>query len=122
MSMFSHVRVGSNDIARSQLFHDHALQPLGIGGQALGEMLIYGNGGGTFTVGPPLAGLAEQGNGHTLGFNAASSEAVDAFHANGLAKGGTCEGPPGVREGFGIYAAYLRDPDGNKICAIAPSA
>lgn len=121
MSMFSHVRVGSNDIARSQRFYDSTLGPLGIAGQALGEMLIYSNGDGTFTVGSPLAGAAEKGNGYTIGFNAPSADAVDAFHKSGLAHGGTCEGAPGVREGFGIYAAYLRDPDGNKICAIAPA-
>lgn len=117
--MFSHVRIGSNDLDRSKHFYDAALAPLGIGGQSADRLLIYSNGGGVFTIGAPLAGAANSGNGYTVGFNAPSPAAVDDFHAGGLANGGTCEGAPGVREGYGIYAAYLRDPDGNKICAIA---
>jgi hypothetical protein len=57
----------------------------------------------------------------TIGFAAASSAAADAWHAAGLAAGGaTCEEPPGVREGSAgkLYLAYLRDPDGHKICAL----
>jgi predicted lactoylglutathione lyase len=60
-------------------------------------------------------------NGGTIGFTAASKDEVDAFHASGLASGGkTCEDPPGIREGGGVqlYIAYLRDLDGNKICAV----
>jgi catechol 2,3-dioxygenase-like lactoylglutathione lyase family enzyme len=64
---------------------------------------------------------ATAANGGTIGFAADSAEAADAFHAAGLAHGGTtCENPPGVREGGGLklYIAYLRDPDGNKLCAL----
>ena len=60
-------------------------------------------------------------NGGTIGFAAASPEAADAWHAAGLAaRGTTCEDPPGVREGSGLYLAYLRDPAGNKLCALHP--
>lgn len=62
-------------------------------------------------------------NGHTLGFKAQNIGSVDAFHAAGLANGGTDEGAPGIRENSPgrMYGAYLRDPDGNKICAFAPN-
>ena len=116
--MFSHIRVGSNDIAKSQAFYDGALSPLGIQGQAMGPMLMYQGNGGMFMVGPPIEGAATHSNGGTIGFKAESSDQVDQFHAAGLAAGGKCEGAPGVRPNYGIYAAYLRDPDGNKICAI----
>lgn len=117
--MFSHIRVGSSDLERSKRFYDVVLTPLGISGQSAGGMLIYSDGNGMFTIGSPLAGTVNKGNGYTVGFKASSPDAVDSFHTAGLANGGTCEGVPGVREGYGIYAAYLRDPDGIKICAIA---
>jgi hypothetical protein len=65
--------------------------------------------------------LATVANGGTIGFAAASPEQVEAWHATGVAQGGaSCEDPPGLREGeFGkLYLAYLRDPDGNKLCAL----
>ena len=60
-------------------------------------------------------------NGGTIGFAMQSPEQADAFHAAGVANGGTtCEDPPGWREGPGgkLYLAYLRDPDGNKLCVL----
>ena len=84
--------------------------------------LFYMHGGGVFLVTKPIdGGPASHGNGGTIGFAATSPEAADAWHAAGLAAGGTAvEDPPGVREGAGIklYLAYLRDPAGNKVCAM----
>ena len=71
-----------------------------------------------FLVLKPGNGEAPSGNGVTLGFAAATPAQVDAFHAAGLAAGGTCEGAPGARSHLpGAYAAYLRDPAGNKVCS-----
>jgi catechol 2,3-dioxygenase-like lactoylglutathione lyase family enzyme len=117
--MFSHVRIGSNDLAKSRAFYDNVLGALGIRGQDLGEVLLYEQGGNRFVVAAPREGAAVRGNGGTIGFNAQSAEAIDKFHAAGLANGGSCEGAPGPRTYVeGLYAAYLRDPDGNKICAV----
>ena len=83
--------------------------------------LIYMHNGGLFIVTTPINGEpATHANGGTIGF-AMEPEQADAWHAAGVANGGTtCEDPPGVREGsFGkLYLAYLRDPDGNKLCAL----
>jgi catechol 2,3-dioxygenase-like lactoylglutathione lyase family enzyme len=118
--MFSHVRIGSNDISRSRAFYDAALGALGIRGQETSGLLVYEQDGNRFAVAPPREGAAAQGNGITIGFKAHSAEAIDRFHAAGLANHGTDEGAPGSRSYVeGLYAAYLRDPDGNKICAVA---
>ncbi len=90
--------------------------------------IFYRSKTGTFSVSLPIDGKpATFANGGTIGFAADSAEAADAFHAAGIAHGGkTCEEPPGIREGSGVklYIAYLRDPDGNKLCALhrIPSA
>ncbi len=77
---------------------------------------------GIFAITPPIEGEpAAHGNGSTIGFAAADPAATDAWHAAGAANGGvSCEDPPGVREGANgkLYLAYLRDPSGNKICAL----
>ncbi len=77
---------------------------------------------GIFAITSPIDGnAAGPGNGSTIGFAAATTEAADAWHAAGVASGGTtCEDPPGVREGGlgSLYLAYLRDPSGNKLCAL----
>lgn len=122
--MFSHVTIGANDIAATQKFYDAALAALGVpAGQidAKGR-LIYMHAGGRLVITNPVNGdAAAAGNGHTLGLLAASPAAVDAWHAAGLAAGGTAaEDPPGIRqatEGRVLYLAYLRDPAGNKLCA-----
>lgn len=121
--MFSHVMVGVNDLERSRKFYDALLGTLGIApGVANRNRYFYRSPTGTFGITTPINGEpATHGNGSTLGFNAQSPEQADAFHAAGLANGGTaCEEPPGLREGSGapLYLAYLRDPDGNKICAL----
>jgi catechol 2,3-dioxygenase-like lactoylglutathione lyase family enzyme len=121
--MFSHVMFGVNDLERSKKFYDALLGTLGIGpGVANAKRYFYRSPTGTFGITTPINGApATQGNGSTIGFAVQSPEQGNAFHAAGLANGGTtCEDPPGFREGPSgkIYLAYLRDPDGNKICAL----
>ena len=118
--MFSHVMVGSNDIDRSQRFYDAVF-----GAQAHRDSkgrLAYRRKGAVFMVSKPIDGNdACFANGGTIGFNFDSPEEVDAWHAAGTANGGTSvEDPPGYRDGeFGkLYLAYLRDPDGNKLCGL----
>jgi catechol 2,3-dioxygenase-like lactoylglutathione lyase family enzyme len=121
--MFSHVMFGVNDLERSKKFYDALLGTLGVGpGVANKNRYFYRSPAGTFGITTPINGApATQGNGSTLGFAVQSPEQGDAWHAAGVANGGTtCEEPPGFREGptGQIYLAYLRDPDGNKICAL----
>lgn len=126
--MLSHVMVGSNDLQRSKRFYDALLAVLGAGGAVHNvansghERLFYRHDGSTFAVTQPIDGEPAQcGNGHTVGFRCESPEQVDAFHRAALSAGGTSiEDPPGMRQsGTGsIYLAYVRDPDGNKLCAI----
>ena len=126
--MFSHVMLGANDIAASKAFYDAALGALGIAPGRVDPKgrAIYVHDGGVFMLTKPIDGEpACHANGGTLGFAAASTDAVDAWHAAGAAHGGTpCENPPGWREGtFGkLYLAYLRDPAGNKLCAVYRAA
>lgn len=116
--MFTHIRVGSADVSRSRRFYDAALGALGIPpGRDTYGTLTYSDGTDRFAVATPREGEAMPGNGGTIGFEASSPEAVNGFHAAGLAHGGADEGAPGLRHGA-YYAAYLRDPDGNKICAL----
>ena len=122
--MFSHIMVGSNNIERSKKFYDALLGTLGAKPAMVDDKnrLIYMHNGGLFLVTTPINGQPATGaNGGTIGFACESQAQADAWHAAGVANGGTtCEDPPGVREGgFGkLYLAYLRDPDGNKLCAL----
>lgn len=123
--MFTHCFLGTNNIERSRKFYDAALGALGYSGVPLPNGNLYPGEGGALIVATPANGDAHTvSNGHTLGFSAKSYAEVDAFHAGGLTNGGSCEGAPGVRESSPghMYGAYLRDPDGNKICAFAPNA
>ncbi len=122
--MFSHVMVGSNDLDVSRAFYDALFAAVG-GKPAMQDdkgRLIYMHDGALFMVTKPIDGEpACHANGGTIGFRMASTEQADAWHAAGVAAGGTpCEDPPGVREGgFGkLYLAYLRDPAGNKLCGL----
>jgi catechol 2,3-dioxygenase-like lactoylglutathione lyase family enzyme len=116
--------VGSNDIARSKKFYDATFEAIGgkAGIQDDKGRLIYMHNGGIFLVTPPINGEpATAGNGCTIGFAMDSPEQANAWHAAGVANGGTAiEDPPGVRSGGmgDLYLAYLRDPDGNKLCAL----
>ncbi|MEN9630839.1 MAG: hypothetical protein RJA10_4067 [Pseudomonadota bacterium] len=121
--MFSHVMIGTNDLTKAKAFYDAVLGVLGVKpGFVDRHRVFWRTPTGVFSVSTPIDGKpATVGNGGTVGFAAASAELADAWHAAGLANGGvTCEDPPGVREGANgkLYLAYLRDPDGNKICAL----
>jgi catechol 2,3-dioxygenase-like lactoylglutathione lyase family enzyme len=121
--MFSHVMVGVKDLEASKKFYDAVLATVGIAaGVANNKRYFYRSPTGTFGITTPINGeAASVGNGSTYGFKATSPEQAQAFHAAGLAHGGvTCEDPPGWREGPAgkLYLAYLRDPDGHKICVL----
>ena len=118
--MFSHIVVGANDIPAAKTFYDAVLGALGHAPGAGAEThVIYSTGAGSLLVMRPRDGNpATVGNGVTVGFTAPGPEAVDAFHAAGLANGGTDEGAPGPRDAIpNSYAAYVRDPVGNKLVA-----
>lgn len=123
--MFSHICVGSNDLARSKTFYDAIFAATGatpIMADPEAGRLAWNRDGLSFMVVTPVNGdPASFANGGTVGFSCSGPEMVDAWHAAGCAAGGTtCEDPPGMREfPFGkLYLAYLRDPDGNKLCAM----
>ena len=121
--MFSHVMVGVNDLEVSKKYYDALLGTLGISpGVANKNRYFYRSPGGSFAITTPINGeSATCANGGTIGFTMASPEQADAFHAAGVANGGTtCEGPPGWREGPAgkLYLVYVRDPDGNKLCGL----
>jgi catechol 2,3-dioxygenase-like lactoylglutathione lyase family enzyme len=121
--MFSHIMIGTNDLDRAKKFYDSVLGTLGVGPAVVdGHRIFYITPKGIFSVSKPIDGKpATAANGGTIGFAAASSAQADAWHAAGIAAGGTtCEDPPGVRSGNSgkMYLAYLRDPDGNKLCAL----
>lgn len=122
--MFSHIMVGANDTDASKKFYDATLGAMGAKPGMVDDKgrIIYMHDGGLFIVTKPIDGEpACCANGGTIGFTAATTEAADAWHAAGIANGGTAiEDAPGVREGgFGkLYLAYLRDPAGNKLCAL----
>jgi catechol 2,3-dioxygenase-like lactoylglutathione lyase family enzyme len=120
--MFSHIMVGSNDIGRSQKFYDAVFGAIG-GKPATVDAkgrLRYIHNGGVFMVSPPIDGKpATHANGGTIGFTMESADQAAAWHKAGVANGGTSiEDPPGERPGGAMYLAYLRDPDGNKLCGL----
>jgi catechol 2,3-dioxygenase-like lactoylglutathione lyase family enzyme len=122
--MFSHVTVGSNDIARAKGFYDKLLNPLGLIRHAdYPEAFGYGPAGGRpqiWIVRPLDKNSATVGNGITIGLDAPNRPAVDAAYKAGMAAGGKDEGAPGLRTHYhpNYYGAYLRDLDGNKICIV----
>ena len=122
--MFSHIMLGANDIEASKAFYDATFQAIGGNPGFIDDMgrLIYMHNGSIFMVTKPIDGEAAcPANGGTIGFSVSSGEQADAWHAAGLAAGGTtCEDAPGVRDGgsMKLYLAYLRDPAGNKLCAL----
>ena len=121
--MFSHVMIGTNDLDRAKTFYDAVLGTLGVApGHVDRHRVFWRTPAGVFSVSRPIDGQpASVGNGSTFGFACTSAEQVDAWHAAGVAHGGSsCEDPPGVREGAGgrLYLAYLRDPDGHKLCGL----
>lgn len=123
--MFTHVVVGSNDLEKSQAFYDALFTAIGGNpGMNMGTRIAYAHNGANFMVTTPINGEAATfANGGTIGFQMASAEQADAWHAAGVANGGkSCEEAPGPRDlGFAkLHLAYLRDPDGNKLCAMYP--
>ena len=129
--MFSHIMVGSNDIEASKVFYDAVLGTLGCKpgilsinptGQA---RYLYIHENNMFIITEPINDEpASGGNGTTIGFSVPDTETGDAWHQAGIENGGeTCEDPPGIRDvkkyvGYDMYLAYLRDPSGNKLCAL----
>ena len=122
--MFSHVMIGSNDIPRSKKFYDALFAAIGgkLGSQDAKGRLTYAHNGGVLMVTQPIDGSpATHANGGTYGFAMTGPDQANAWHKAGVASGGTAvEDPPGIRQGGGgqLYLAYLRDPDGNKLCAL----
>ena len=121
--MFTHVVVGSNDLQKSKTFYDAIFGAIGGNpGMDMGTRLAYAHNGSNFMVTTPINGeAATYANGGTIGFQMSGPEQADAWHAAGVANGGkSIEDAPGVRDlGFAkLYLAYLRDPDGNKLCAL----
>jgi catechol 2,3-dioxygenase-like lactoylglutathione lyase family enzyme len=122
--MFSHVMVGSADIARSKTFYDALFTAMGgrRGSQDDNGRLLYIHNGSLFMVSKPIDGQpATHANGGTIGFTVTGPEQAHAWHKAGVENGGTAiEEPPGVRPSAvgELYLAYLRDPDGNKLCAL----
>ena len=118
--MFSHMMVGSNDLERSRKFYDALFEKSGH--QDDKGRLAYRRKGSVFMITSPIdGGPATNANGSTVGFACDTPEEVDQWHQRGLAAGGAAiEDPPGERSNaFGkLYLAYLRDPDGNKLCAL----
>jgi len=124
--MFRSVVLGSNDLERSKTFYDAAM---GAAGFPVGEVnprgaLVYRGDGGALMITRPLNGEpATAANGGTIAITLASEETVKAWHEAGIANGGSsAEDPPGVRiyPSGRVFSAYLRDPDGNKLCGIYP--
>jgi len=126
--MFNHVMVGSNDIERSKRFYDAVLGTLGAGEPVRNKApsgymrLFYRHEGNMFCVTEPINGeKATFANGGTIAFKCSSPEQVQIFHDTAIAHGGkSIENPPGLRESSlgAMHLAYVRDPDGNKLCAI----
>jgi len=116
--------LGANNIEESKKFYDAILTTLGHKPGVIDDKgrCFYFTKTGILGLSVPIDGQAAcHGNGSTFGFAADNSEMADAWHAAGLANGGVaCEDPPGVRVGANgkLYLAYLRDPSGNKICAL----
>lgn len=126
--MFNHIMVGSNDIERSKRFYDAVLATLGAGEPIRNQApsghtrYFYRHQGNTFCISEPINGEAATiGNGSTIGFKCHSPEQVKLFHDTAVSHGGqSIEDPPGLREGGmgALHLGYVRDPDGNKLCAL----
>jgi len=119
------VRLGTNNVEKAAVFYDAIFDALGLGKVRVpmdAPVALYQLPGGLhFMLGAPRDGqAASYGNGETFGFGASDAASVDRWHAAGLKNGGTSEGAPGPRQqAGGRYGAYLRDPDGHKLCAYA---
>jgi len=126
--MIGYVTLGTNDLPRAAAFYDALAAQFGVGRMMDTEAFIaWGEWGGAPGIAAtlPFDGQpASVGNGVMVALEAKDNAQVDRLHAAALAHGGTCEGPPGPRGEGGFYAAYFRDPDGNKLnafCMVAPA-
>jgi catechol 2,3-dioxygenase-like lactoylglutathione lyase family enzyme len=122
--MYSHHTIGANDMDAAKAFYDATFTAIG-GDEVITDpkgRLIYRHNGGMFMVTKPINGEpATPANGNTIGIAMDGPEQINAWHAAGVAAGGTtCEDPPGVRDmgAYKLYLAYLRDPTGHKLCAL----
>lgn len=131
--MFTYIMLGSSDLERSKQFYDHALAPLGIarcgpqddpGWEEIAGWGVYEQDGATelaLWLCKPFDGRpASVGNGTMVALKATGWDAVRGFHQAALDNGGSCEGAPGLRPHYAddFFAAYIRDPDGNKLAAV----
>lgn len=131
--MLSYVYLGTNDLPRATAFYDAVLATIDMQRCITGDPEwdrisagwgIYEDDGAhelALWVGKPFdQQAASTGNGTMVAFSAASWLQVDAFHAVALAGGGSSEGAPGLRAHYNpdFYAAYVRDPDGNKLAVV----
>lgn len=127
--MFNHVMVGANDIEKSKTFYEKVLGVLGFEGPGFEntaasghKRVFFQHNGGALAISEPIDNEpATPGNGSTIGFKCDSPEQVKQFHDVAVANGGaSCEDGPGLREGAmgPMHLSYVRDPSGNKLCAI----
>ena len=120
--MLKTARYGTRDLAKARIFYDAVTAPLGAKRVLDMDNLsgYQGATGGMFVIGEPLHGEPTVGNGTQMVFEAPSRSAVDAAHAKALELGGRCEGAPGLRgpAEINFYAAYFRDPEGNKLVVV----
>lgn len=122
--MINHIFIGTNDVAAARRFYDATMGVLGHAGHELPHGTAYVSPESTVVVATPADGKAAScANGFTLGLKAADYNAVDEWHRVGLAHGGTDAGAPGFRAQSpgNMYGAYLRDPEGHKVCAYTPN-
>ena len=124
-SIISHITLGTNDYDKAASFYDAALKPLGFTRvpKPAGKPPLYAINGEMphlYLYKPYDGKPATWGNGTHVAFTAKTRIAVDEFYKEAIANGGYDEGEPGLREGYGpnYYAAYVRDPDGNKLQAV----
>ena len=125
--MFSHIVIGTHDLAAAQKFYDATLGAIGVPEGLRNDekqRIYYRTPAGTLIVAKPIDGApASAGNGSTIGFKCETTEQADAFHGSAVANGGTSvEDPPGWRDTGDrkLYLCYVRDPSGNKLCAMLP--
>ena len=120
--MIDHVSIAVGDLERSTRFYEEALAPLGYTlREVRAKTVAFGKKYSEFWLNlrADMPVLPDD-NGSHIALRASSTDAVKAFHAAALAAGGTSDGLPGLRpqHGEGYYAAFIRDPDGNRIEAV----
>jgi catechol 2,3-dioxygenase-like lactoylglutathione lyase family enzyme len=119
--VIDHVSVAVSDLAAAAKFYAATLGPLGYAKLEQRPATVgFGKRYAEFWINRRTPMVPAPSSGAHVALRAASPAAVDAFHAAALAAGGTCDGPPGLRpqHGESYYAAFIRDPDGNRIEAV----